>query len=171
MLTILKTEYTNGSVYIRENNLKASTQLVDNLLRSFVIVVVVAVDCSLYFVVETVASNSKAVAKIATPVMCMRTFAGVTVESNCGFAEAMALVECKYVIVEEMVMVGNSYGTAEAMGTFESSFGIAEAMVKAESSCLAEVAEETTANNFVAFEASVSSVSNWQVAEEKAENT
>lgn len=171
MLTILKTEYTNGSVYIRENNLKASTQLVDNLLRSFVIVVVVAVDCSLYFVVETVASNSKAVAKIATPVMCMRTFAGVTVESNCGFAEAMALVECKYVIVEEMVMVGNSYGTAEAMETFESSFGIAEAMVKAESSCLAEVAEETTANNFVAFEASVSSVSNWQVVEEKAENT
>lgn len=145
-----------------------STWPVDIPPRPFAIATAIVVDCSLYFVEETAASNSKAVARTVT---LAATFVEARVGNTCEFAEAMAPVGYKCATAEEMAMVGNSCGTVEVMETVEDSFEIAKVMATVESNCLVVLAEVTFASNFVAFEASVLNVSNSQIVAEKAGNT
>ncbi|OAD53450.1 hypothetical protein WN48_10006 [Eufriesea mexicana] len=164
-----ETEYKNGFACTRGNNSKVLTQPVDILLCFST--VVVAVDCSLYFVAETVVSNSKAAAKTVTSVMSTRISVEVTVENRCGFAEAMVQAENNCGIVEKMVKAGNRYEIVVVTEMAANNYETVEAMVKVESNYLVALAGETFANSFVEFEVSVSNVSNWQVVGEKVENT
>lgn len=136
--------------------------------RLFAIAVAIVVDYSLYFVEETAASNSKAVARTVT---LAASFVEARIENTCEFAEAMATVGCKCATAEKMVMVGNSCGTVGVTKKVEDNFEIAKAMATVESNCLVVLAEVTFASNFVAFEASELNVSNSQIVAEKAGNT
>ena len=108
----------------------------------------IAVNCNLYFAVETAVNNLRAVVKIAMSVVCTWISVEVMVGNKYGFVEATALVENNCAIAEKMVMAENSYGTVEEMGMVVSS-------------CLVVLAEETSENNSVIFEVNVSSASNW----------
>lgn len=121
----------------------------------------IAVNCNLYFAVETAVNNLRAVVKIAMSVVCTWISVEVMVGNKYGFVEATALVENNCAIAEKMVMAENNYGTVEEMGMVVSSYEIAEVMVKVENNCLVVLAEETSENNSVIFEVNVSSASNW----------
>lgn len=129
---LLKIVCKNGSVYIRENSSKELSQSEDNSRYSSS-VQMAAADYNLYSaVVETAANNLRAAVAAMTVTRTRKIFVEAMAGSNCGFVEAMGMVENSET-VGETVMAGNNYEIVAVTVMVESNYAIVEAMGKAES--------------------------------------